>query len=302
MQEDARRLTWALYEEYRAACDNLRPMLVDFERTLKLAYDALRDEPTGQRYQAIIVDEAQDVTEMGLRFLLELLEGGPEGRLILIGDQAQRIYPGGFKLRDLGVDTRGRSVTLKESYRSTDEIMQAVGALGRFLSPDDFGEDGLASFASATVRRGEKPAIRGFDSSEAEKDWIIDQLRTSEDPNSIGLLLPSNSAVDGWMRVLRGADIPAVPLLKWSGRPTPGVKVGTYHRSKGLEFKRVVLPGLDSGYPWADESDADAFLMQGSVLYVAMSRARDRLDMTHAGRPSYFLEQVGGLCDISHGL
>lgn len=296
MQEEARRLTWSLYDEYRAACDNLRPMLVDFERVLKLAYDALREEPTGQRYQAIVVDEAQDVTEVGLQFLLQLLENGPEGRLILIGDRAQRIYPGGFKLRDLGVDTRGRSVTLKESYRSTDEIMQAVGALGRFLSSEDFGEDGLASFAAATVRRGEKPTIRSFESTHAETGWIIQQVRESEDPDSIGLLLPSNTAVDRWVRLLREAEIPATPLLKWTGRPKPGVKIGTYHRSKGLEFKRVILPGLDSSYPWASESDADAFLMQGSVLYVAMSRARDRLDMTHAGRPSYFLEQVAANC------
>ena len=298
MQEDTRRLTWTLYEEYRTACDNPQSVVVDFERVLKLAYDALREEPTGQRYQAIVVDEAQDVTEMGLRFLLELLENGPDGRLILIGDQAQRIYPGGFRLRELGVDTRGRSVTLKESYRSTDEIMQAVGALGRFLSPDQFGEDGLASFASATVRRGKKPAIRRFESSKAETEGVLETLGTSEDLDSIGLLLPTNSAVDRWLRVLRDARIQAVPLIKWSGRPTPGVKVGTYHRSKGLEFKHVVLPGLDSSYPWADENDADAFLLQGSVLYVAMSRARDRLDMTHSGRPSYFLEQILDLCNV----
>jgi superfamily I DNA/RNA helicase len=292
MREEARRLTWALYEEYRAACDNLRPMLVDFEWVLKLAYEALLEEPTGQRYQAIVVDEAQDVTAMGLRFLLEQLDGAQSGRLILIGDHAQRIYPGGFKLRDIGVDTRGRSVTLKESYRSTDEIMQAVSALGRFLSPDDFGEDGLASFASATIRRGPQPAIHRFDSSMAETDWILKELTASEDPDSIGLLLPTNSAVDRWLRGLREAAITAVPLMKWSGRPTSGVKVGTYHRSKGLEFKRVVLPGLDSTYPWVDEDDVDTFLMQGSALYVAMSRARDRLDITYAGRPSYFLDQI----------
>lgn len=296
MQEDARRLTWSLYEEYRAACDNPQSVVVDFERVLKLACDALREEPTGMRYQAIVVDEAQDVTEVGLRFLLELLENGPDGRLILIGDQAQRIYPGGFRLRELEVDTRGRSVTLKESYRSTDEIMQAVGALGRFLSPDEFGEDGLASFASATVRRGEKPTIRSFASPKAETDWVLGTLRASEDLDSTGLLLPTNGAVDRWLRVLRDAEIQAVPLINWSGRPTPGVKVGTYHRSKGLEFKHVILPGLDSTYPRADESDADAFLLQGSVLYVAMSRARDRLDMTHAGPPSYFLHAVESRC------
>jgi len=296
MQEEARRLTWSLYEQYRDACDQQRPMLVDFDWLLKLAYDALRDEPTGQRYQAIIVDEAQDVTEMGLRFLLELLEGGPSGRLVLIGDQAQRIYPGGFRLSDIGIDVRGRSTTLRESYRSTDEIMQAVGALGRALSPEDFGEDGLASFASATVRRGPRPTLQRFASTTEEANWILAELGNTDDLDSIGILLPTNAAVDRWTGLLKQAAIPVVNLSKWSGRPTPGVKIGTYHRSKGLEFKRVILPGLDSGFPWARDGDDDAILLQGSTLYVAMSRARDSLDICHDGEPSNLLASVAEYC------
>lgn len=302
MQAEARRLTWGIYEEYREACDRQRPRLVDADWMLQLAYDALREAPTGQRYQAIVVDEAQDMTEVGLRFLLELLEDGPKGRLILIGDQAQRIYPGGFRLSDIGVDTRGRSVTLRESYRSTDEIMQAVGALGRDLSAEDYGEDGLASLASSTVRRGSKPMLRKFSSVEEEEEWWTTNLAEAEDPDSIGLLLSTNRAVDLWTARLRAAGIPSVDLSKWKGRPTPGVKVGTYHRSKGLEFKRVVLPGLDHTFPWAHGDDTDGILLQGSTLYVAMSRARDILEMSYGGAPSLFLEAIVPYCDAEEFL
>ena len=83
--------------------------LADPEWVMQLALDALRRQPTGRPFEAIIVDEAQDVTEVGLRFLLELLEGGSNGRLLLVGDQSQRIYAGGFRLSDAGVDVRGRS-------------------------------------------------------------------------------------------------------------------------------------------------------------------------------------------------
>lgn len=300
MQTEARRLTWTIYEEYREACDRQQPRLVDAEWMLQLAYDALCKEPTGQRYQAIVVDEAQDMTEVGLRFLLELLEKGPEGRLILIGDQAQRVYPGGFRLSDIGVDTRGRSFTLRESYRSTDEIMQAVGSLGRDLSAEDYGEDGLASLASSTVRRGSKPVLRRFSSLEEEEDWWIKNLAEADDPDSIGLLLPTNKAVDMWTARLRAAGIPSLDLSKWKGRPTPGVKVGTYHRSKGLEFKRVVLPGLDDTFPWAHGDDTDGILLQGSTLYVAMSRARDSLEMSFAGASSSFLEAIEPYCEADN--
>ena len=66
---------------------------------------------------------------------------------MLIGDSGQRIYPGGYRLTDLGLETRGRSFALDVCYRSTDEIMQAVGALGQFLSTEEFGDDGLRSLA-----------------------------------------------------------------------------------------------------------------------------------------------------------
>jgi ATP-dependent exoDNAse (exonuclease V) beta subunit len=68
------------------------------------------------------------------RLSLELLEGGSTGRILVVGDAGQRIYPGGWRLADLGLEIRGRSFALSVCYRSTDEIMQAVGALGRFIS------------------------------------------------------------------------------------------------------------------------------------------------------------------------
>jgi DNA helicase-2/ATP-dependent DNA helicase PcrA len=77
----------------------------------------------------------------------------------------------------------------------------------------------------------------------------------------------------------------------------PGVKLGTYHRSKGLEFERLFLPGLHAGFPFGDR-DEDALIVYGSTLYVAMTRARDRLHLSYAGEPSLFLEPVQDFCDM----
>ena len=125
----------------------------------------------------------------------------------------------------------------------------------------------------------------------------MEQVGNLDDADSIGLLLPTNASVDRWTARLKDADIQCVPLSKWSGRPKSGVKVGTYHRSKGLEFKHVMLPGMNATYPRSPEGDTDALLHQGSALYVAMSRARDVLDLTYVGEPSYFLGPVAPFCD-----
>lgn len=294
MQSETRRLVWDLYEEYRSACDRLPTPLVDPERVLQLALDAVRREPTGRPYEAIVVDEAQDLTEVGIRLLLELLADGPRGRLFLAGDHAQRVYAGGFRLSDLGVDVRGRSTTLRVCYRSTDEIMQAVAALGRGLSAEDFGEDGLSSMASSTVRNGARPVLERFRTTEDEVQWLLGELRASADVDSAAILAPTNSRVNEWANRLRIADIPHVRLEQYAGRSVRGVKIGTYARSKGLEFKHVYLPGLsDHQFPWGDRSDIDSILLQGSMLYVAMSRARDQLTLSCAGEPSYLVAGLG---------
>jgi len=296
IQPETRRLVWDLYADYRTVCDRLSPPLADPERVLWLALEAIRREPTGRCYEAIVVDEAQDLTEVGVRLLLELLVDGPQGRLLLVGDHAQRVYAGGFRLSDLGIDVRGRSTTLKVCYRSTDEIMQAVAALGRELSSEDFGEDGLSSLAASTVRNGAPPRLVTFRTTDDEVRWLVDGLKERGDLDSTAILVPTNTKVDDWVARLRTADVPHVRLEQYAGRPVRGVKVGTYARSKGLEFKRVFLPGLsDRQFPWGDRNDLDSVLLQGAMLYVAMSRARDELAISWAGEPSLFLEPMAKL-------
>ncbi len=293
-----RGLIWDVYEDYRRACDAGDDPVIDWDRVLMLALDALRAQPPARRFAAIVVDEAQDISEVGIRFLLELLEDGNRGRIMLIGDAGQRIYPGGYRLADLGLEIRGRSFPLTVCYRSTDEIMRAVGALGQYVSTEEFGEDGVRGLAYSTVRSGPRPRLRAFASAEDERAWVVSQLDPDDATlDGTGILVLSNRLVEEWRARLEAAGIGSVPLGEYHGRPVPGVKVGTYHRAKGLEFTRLFLPGLDVGYPPCDRDDPDEMIEKGSLLYVAMSRARDELFLSYAGAPSMFLEALRPFVD-----
>ena len=82
-------------------------------------------------------------------------------------------------------------------------------------------------------------------------------------------------------------------------RPTPRCRWAAWHRAKGLEFKAVIVMGCDEGMlPRAsvldelvDEADRAAFVEQErQLLYVACTRARERLFVTYSGRPSCFFQ------------
>ncbi len=67
----------------------------------------------------------------------------------------------------------------------------------------------------------------------------------------------------------------------------PGVRLSTIHAAKGLEFRAVILAGLDLlPSPWDCDEVRDSRL-----FYVGLTRAIDHLVVTWAGR-SAFTEQV----------
>jgi superfamily I DNA/RNA helicase len=58
------------------------------------------------------------------------------------------------------------------------------------------------------------------------------------------------------------------------------VKLGSYQRSKGLEFKRVYLPRHDAAIPKGEgnaEADRERRELARRQLFVATTRARDFL-------------------------
>ena len=71
------------------------------------------------------------------------------------------------------------------------------------------------------------------------------------------------------------------------------IVVSTVHRAKGLEFPRVVIPDAQDGaYPHPFDRTDDDRRESARILYVAMTRAKDRLLLLCTGAPSPFLTPV----------
>ncbi len=284
--------------------------VVDFpDIILRALHHARRlEEP---HYSAVIVDEAQDITMAGLLFLRALVnaphpdEDRPNGLLIL-GDGAQRIYPGGYTLRQAGIEVRGRTTVLSVNYRNTDEILGAAMAVAGDNRVHDLAEDFRRGEERAdTSRRGPRPLLVKAAGLDGQLDEIVRRIgqitEVDKDigPGDIAILVPMRHQVKKVCDRIKRTRFGVQRLERYDGRPNSLIKVGTFHRGKGLEFKVVFLPDLTKGrFPRKPkrnqtvEEAAEARELEISQLFVAMTRARDILVLLHDHLPSEALVYV----------
>ena len=107
----------------------------------------------------------------------------------------------------------------------------------------------------------------------------------------IGVFAPDRNRARNALQGLKAAGLRCQSLSQFDGVPNDAIKVDTFHRAKGLEFKVVFLLGTAAfprprGARQTDAEYAEQRAMQISQLFVAMTRARDRLFVLCKDRPS----------------
>ena len=255
------------------------------------------------RYRCVVVDEAQDMTLVEMQLVRALVAGAPHSPLpddgvLILDDAAQRIYAGGYRLRWAGLEISGRSHILKRNYRNVPAIYRAAkGIRGNVLVAAEDDDDGSVIDVEFDLPDGdlEEPVFYIVD-SKGESPFLQDKIREITGRgeckhNEIAIFVKHNRQVVGFMQGLKSGRIPCAQL-KPSGISGNGVRVGTFDRAKGLEFRVVFIPCLGkTQFPPTSESDGPARqgtdnshihesrLLELDRLYVAMTRAREQLFM-----------------------
>ncbi|MFF7726674.1 UvrD-helicase domain-containing protein [Streptomyces sp. NPDC008001] len=278
-----REAVWALYEEYERKRTGAG--VHDFNDILSLALDEALAHPGATPYTSVVVDEVQDLTFVGVR-LLHALVGDARNGLLLVGDGQQAVYPGGFRLSDAGIDVRGRGQVLRKNYRNAKEILDAALAVVADDSFDDIDGTPTAGRRDVDLVYGDGRVTRCTAPTRAEHDdallAALHDLGPAAWPDS-AVLCRTRAECERYRQLLTRAGIPAITLEQYDGHPVPGVKLGSYHRAKGLEFKHVYLPGHDApavaraGNGTDDGVVRERRELHRSQLFVAMTRARDTL-------------------------
>jgi superfamily I DNA/RNA helicase len=251
----------------------------------------------------IVVDEAQDLGVPELRLLAAIAPSGPDA-LFFAGDLGQRIFQQPFSWAGLGIDVRGRSQTLKVNYRTSHQIRRAADRLLPKVVRD---VDGLEEerFGTVSVFNGPDPVVAIEVDAEAEiarvRQWISEAVADKIKPSEIGIFVRTRDQLDRARAAVLGAGHEVFELSERGDDPAGQVSIGTMHLAKGLEFKAVAVMACDDEVlplqarieSVADEVDLDdVYETERQLLYVACTRARDRLLVSGVQPASEFLNDV----------
>lgn len=262
-------------------------------------------------YTNVIADEFQDFSNPELKFLRALVAEG-RNDLFLTGDPMQRIYSGRkINFGAAGINVRGmRSRRLKINYRTTEPIKKVAVSVIKGLTFEDMdgGTESMKGYVSL-IHGGEKPIYKivgnATDEVRQTVEWVNECINNQIKATDICIAAPSMGIMKELQSYLHTNSI-AYKVLKGTSKQGAinGISLCTLHSLKGLEFKVVVLIGINErnipskvteGYPFTgmDALDKKEFLSsKRSLLYVAITRARQLVYMVGYGEPCGLLNSI----------
>jgi superfamily I DNA/RNA helicase len=270
------------------------------------------------RCSALFIDEAQDMGPATLRLLLSIVERADEEdansrSAHIFYDNAQNVYnmktP---KWSEFGLDMRGRSTIMRESFRSTTPITElAVNVLSR-LSESSKRQDQRELLQLGLLEKidrngeewlqvrynqidGPKPIYHRFENRSQEMASIASHLKhliLNDGISPTDICIIYNGRVQD---VLQTQLAPALDEIgvelsfqrNRSFERQPNTLVATTAQSfKGYESEVVVIPCVDNYVA------SEGRILENS-LYVAMTRARSLLAIYGLNRGSEASRKIG---------
>jgi mRNA-degrading endonuclease RelE of RelBE toxin-antitoxin system len=300
LPEAQRAVLWSIFERVR---DTLQRRGVITEAGLLTALASTLADANHPPFDFVVVDEAQDISVAGLRFVAAL-GADRTNSLFFAGDLGQRIFQQPFSWKSLGVDIRGRSRTLRINYRTSHQIrMQA----DRLLGPTVTDVDGVNEDRSDTISvfNGPPPDIRVFkrvaEEASSVAAWLGERSAARVEPHEFAVFVRSPDQLERAKAALEESGL-AFRVLDDSVETVSGyVSVSTMHLAKGLEFRAVAVMACDDEViplqqrieTVGDDADIqEVYDTERHLLYVACTRARDYLLVTGVEPASEFLDDL----------
>jgi len=168
--------------------------------------------------------------------------------------------------------------------------------------------DGLEEDRRGAISVFEGPApnvvLASDEADETQQVAVFLRACAADDigPGQIGVFVRSRRELPRARTAVERAGQSAVELSERGGEQGERIAIGTMHLAKGLEFRAVAVMACDDEVlPLAERIDAvveegdldDVYDTERHLLYVACTRARDRLLVSGVRPGSEFLLDLG---------
>lgn len=252
----------------------------------------------------IIADEIQDFSNPELRFLRALTPEGPND-LFMVGDPYQRIYNNRqINFSSVGINVRGkRSRRLKVNYRTTEEIKRQAVSVVKGCAYDNFDGEAEKLDGYVSLMHGPQPEYNVYPSPQEEQNAVLKFIKECHEGGisykDIAIANPRRDGLRDFQSSLHISGIPYKNLENSDNGDVDGIVLSTMHNMKGLEFKVVIITGINHNsfpskpYNWngMDKREQTNHMMnQRSLMYVAITRAMQKVLITGVGEKSELLK------------
>ena len=276
LSDDDKKVMWQLYEKVYADQKERGEILYDDFPNIAMKNKV---EPF---FDAIIIDEAQDLSKACLTYLSRLVKEETQSIMIL-ADAAQSIYTNGITWKDAGFAVHGsRSIELKQNYRNPVSVYKVASCIiGKVHDSEDFVNEGAECARRQNTAENEKVTIIHCGTQEKEREVLLNclkYLRTTHSDCSVGILVKTNAEKNSFSKFLRDNKFEPVDLnlkVQMSRfKITSDIYMVTIHSAKGLEFDYVVILDVNESNFVSAGEDFELNDQIRKLLYTSLTRAR----------------------------
>lgn len=275
---------------------------IDFDDMISLATECVKQGRYTPPFRFILVDEFQDISGSRMKLLQSLREFGSNPVLTFVGDDWQAIYR--FAGGKLELTTRFEQVIgshsltkLQKTFRYNESIAHTAGTFV-MQNPEQYKKQ------IETHHKVGRSTIHLVDSGEVDRlvenaageraASIVKQLQKKRPGESIAVLARYHFVLNQCKTAFNRHGI-------------TGIKLWTFHASKGLETDNCILVGFAMGkigFPNQNKEDEvveallpsiDAFphSEERRLMYVALTRAKNSVTIVaNPMAPSTFINEL----------
>ncbi|MGM0379551.1 MAG: 3'-5' exonuclease [Bacillota bacterium] len=255
-----------------------------------------------EKYQHIIIDESQDLSKVQLEILSLLYDNFKKySTIMFLADTAQSINvkswisPSGRSFKNIGFDMKGRSIVLSRNYRTTKKIAKAAYSLIKndknILNNENYVKP------KEVKKEGGKPkyfeCINLENQYKKTKELIEKNLDKGITPSDIAIVSKNPKNLQDFSKYLKSNSLTS-KIVKNNHKSINKNKINliTMHDIKGLEYPIVIVINLDDNIiPNLDINDNEVSI-QRKLLYVSMTRAKDKLYLLSSNTKSRFIDEI----------